>query len=267
MESNENKKKYSVKFFKDGLPDWKRRKDPFFVRYTYRPLSFVGSSICANLGLSANTVSYLSIFIGLLAAVFYYFDSHIMHIWGGIFVNLWLLFDCIDGNIARSVKKQPFGVFADATACYILLAFIYTALGYAVYVDGGILFSKGNVWIVVIGSLVSTSDIVMRLVFHKFREGEIELNKVIGKEEKFLDEYKPHEPSLKDRVMEAINIGGYQPAIILVGTIFCFLDIVLLGCLLLDMVGLVFFTSRNIIKAIKLAKKYEEVYNKEWLNV
>lgn len=260
-------KKYSVSYFKEGLPAWKRRKDPFFIRYTYRPLSFVGSSICANLGMSANTVSYLSIFIGLIAAAFYYFDSYTMHIWGAVFVNLWLLFDCIDGNIARCVKKQPFGVFADATACYILLAFIYTAIGYAVYVDGGLLFSKGNVWIIVIGSLVSCSDIVMRLVFHKFREGEIELNKVIGKEEKFLDDYKPREPSLKDRLLEAINIGGYQPFFILLGTIFHFLDIVLLGCLLIDMAGLVFFTTRNIMKAIKLAKEYEEVYNKEWLNV
>ena len=259
--------KYSVSFFKNGLPAWKRSKDPFFIRYTYRPLSFIGSSICANLGLSANTVSYLSIIIALLAALFYYFDSYVMHIWGGVFVNIWLLFDCIDGNIARCVKKQPFGVFADATACYVLLAFIYTSIGYAVYIDGGILFEKGNVWMIVIGSLTSCSDIVMRLIFHKFREGEIELNKVLNKEEKFLDEYKPHEPSMKDRLMEAVNIGGYQPIFILLGTIFHFLDIVLIGCVILDVVGLIFFTGKNICKAIKLAKEHEKIYNERWLNV
>jgi hypothetical protein len=218
------------------------------------------------MGLSANTVSYMSIFIGVLATLFYYFDSHVMHIVGAVFVNIWLLFDCIDGNIARCVKKQPFGVFADATACYILLAFLYTAIGYAVYMDGGLVFSQGNIWIIVIGSLVSTSDIVMRLIFHKFREGEIELNKVIGEDEKFLDNYKPHEPSLKDRLMESINIGGYQPIIILIATIFNFLDIVLIGCLFIDIAGLCFFTTKNIIKAIKLAEKYQQVYEEKWLD-
>ncbi len=259
--------KYSVRFFSEGLPAWKRRKDPFLIRYTYRPLSFVGSSICANLGLSANSVSYISIFIGLLAVAFYFFDSHIMHIIGAVMVNLWLLFDCIDGNIARCVKKQPFGVFADATACYVLLAFIYTAMGYAVYIDGGVLFQKGNVWIIVIGSITSCSDILMRLIFHKFREGEIELNKVLGNEETFLENYKPHEPTLKDRLLEAVNIGGYQPIIILIGTIFNYLDIVLVGCMLLDVVGLIFFTSKNIFKAMSLAKKYEKIYNEKWLDV
>ena len=259
------RKKYTVVFFRRGLPDWKRRKDPFFVRYTYRPLSFIGSAICANLGMSANTVSYISIFVGLLAALFYYFDSYTMHIWGASFVNLWLLFDCIDGNIARCVKKQPFGVFADATACYVLLAFIYPAMGYAAYIDGGLLFKAGNVWIIIIGSLVSCSDILMRLIFHKFREGEIELNKIIGKKETFLNEYKPKEPTLKDQLMETINIGGYQPFVILIATIFNFLDVFLIGCLLMDGIGLIFYTSKNIVKAIRLAKEYENIYNEKWL--
>lgn len=261
------KRKYSVRFFSEGLPSWKRRKDPFLIRYTYRPLSFIGSAFFSNLGLSANAVSYISIFIGLFAAYCYYFESHTMHILGAVLVNVWLLFDCIDGNIARCVKKQPFGVFADATACYILLAFLYTAIGYTVYIEGGAIFSEGNIWIIVVGSLISTSDIVMRLIFHKFREGEIELNKIIGKEETFLDNYKPHEPSLKDRLLEAINIGGYQPIIILVATIFKFLDIVLLGVLLIDVAGLCFFTTKNIIKATNLAKKYEKVYEEKWLDV
>lgn len=257
---------YSPLFFKRGLPEWKRKKDPFLSQFFYRPISFVTSSIFASLGCSANTVSYLTIIVSFAASAFYFFDSHTMHIWGAIMVNLWLLLDCTDGNIARCVKKQPFGVFADATACYTLIAFIYPAMGYAVYLDGGYFFEAGSILIVILGSLVSCSDLLLRLVFHKFREGEIELNKVRNVKDNWLDEYKPHKQSIKARLIAAVNPGGYQPVFILLGTLFYFLDIVLLFCLVIDAVGLIFYLSVYIRKAIKLSKEYQEIYQKEWLN-
>lgn len=258
---------YSPTFFKRGLPEWKRKRDPFLSQIIYRPLSFLGSSLFASIGCSANTVSFLTIIISLAACALFYFDSHVMHIWGAVMVNVWLLFDCIDGNIARCIKKQPFGVFADATACYTLLAFLYGAMGYAVYIDGGIFVDKGCIWMIVIGALTSASDMLMRLEFHKFREGEIELNKVLGCEDKWLDAYKPHIPTIKDKFIAAVNIGGYLPAIILFSTIYNFLDIVVILNFIIVDIGLLFYLYHFIRKAIKLAKQHQEIYQKEWLNV
>ena len=39
--------------------------------------------------------------------------------------------------IARNVKKQPFGAFADAASSYILVGFLGACIGYSVYTDGG----------------------------------------------------------------------------------------------------------------------------------
>ena len=260
------KKIYTPLFFKKGLPEWKRKKDPFLAQIFYRPLSFVGSSLFASLNCSANTVSYLTIIISLIASGLFFFSSHTMHIWGAIMVNVWLLFDCIDGNIARCIKKQPFGVFADATACYTLLAFLYQAMAYAVYVDGGFVIGKGYVWIIVIGGLTSAADMLMRLEFHKFREGEIELNKVLGRADTWLDDYKPHNPTLKEKLWAAVNIGGYLPVLILLATIFRFLDLVVFLCFFIDILSLCFFMAKMISKAITLSKEHDDIYNKEWEN-
>ena len=48
--------KYSYTFFKNGLPEWKRTKDPILVKIFYRPVSFYLASLAANLHISANTI-------------------------------------------------------------------------------------------------------------------------------------------------------------------------------------------------------------------
>lgn len=261
-----NERKYTAKYFKDSMPEWKRKKDPMIVRCLYRQISFWLSSICANCKIKANTVSYLTIIVSFAACACFYFNSYYLHLTGVLLVNLWLICDCVDGNIARVVKKQPFGVFADATACYLLLAFLYISIGYALYLDGGVLFSRGSVWVVVIGSLTSSADIVMRLIFHKFREGEIELNKIINKQDQWLDVYKPHFPSRKDRLKEATGIGGYQPMILLITFFFNAMDVYLVGCFVMEVIGLIFYTAKSISKAVKLSNEYEDIYNDKWLN-
>lgn len=261
-----NERKYTAKYFRDSMPEWKRKKDPVIARWLYRPISFWISSICANNGISANTVSYLTIIVSIAACACFYFDSYYIHLTGVLLVNLWSICDCVDGNIARGVKKQPFGVFADATACYLLLAFLYTSIGYAIYINGGIWFTSGNVWIIILGALTSSADVVMRLIFHKYREGEIELDKIIKKENNWLDNYKPHDPSLREQIIEAANIGGYQPICILICFFLNALDVIIIGCFIMEITGLVFYTYKSIANAIKLSKRYEDEYNDNWMN-
>lgn len=38
--------KYNAKFFRDGMPDWKKKKDSIFACLIYRPISFWG--ICGK---------------------------------------------------------------------------------------------------------------------------------------------------------------------------------------------------------------------------
>ena len=247
--------KYTAKFFRESLPSWKRKKDPLIAQWIYRPISFYISAFCANNNISANTVSYFSISIAIIACVLFYFPYDIFHLWGAIFVNIWLLFDCVDGNIARGVKKLHFGEFADATSSYILIAFLYTAIGYAVYIDGGILFTSNNIWIVICGAIASTTDVLMRLIHHKYLEGERKFFEQTGYKistENINDE-KDH--GIKGRIKESLSIGGYLPILILIATIWHFLDIVVLYCLLQSMGLFLILTTKSIIKTIEINKE------------
>ena len=49
--------KYTAKYFKDGMPEWKRKKDPILSRLFYRKAAFSVAAVAANAGISANAVS------------------------------------------------------------------------------------------------------------------------------------------------------------------------------------------------------------------
>lgn len=54
-------------------------------------------------------------------------------------MNIWLITDSADGNMARSVGGKPYGDFIDATSSYAMVGFIFPGLGWAIYKDGGLI--------------------------------------------------------------------------------------------------------------------------------
>ena len=160
--------KYTPFFYKSNMPEWKRKKDPVLSRIFYRPVSFALSSICANLGISANSISYFSGFLAIISCLMFIPKIYALNLTGAILINVWLLLDCTDGNIARSVKKQLMGEFADGISSYILVALMCTCMSFFVYNNGGLLFSPKNQWIILIGALASTADTLMRLIYQKY---------------------------------------------------------------------------------------------------
>ena len=167
--------KYTAKYFKDATPTWKRKRDSTLTRIFYRPLSFWCASVAANMGISANAVSYFSLVVAVLGCGLFLFRSSTAHFIGSVLMMIWGLLDCIDGNIARCVEKKPFGEFADSISSYILVGLMSTTMGVAAYFQGGILIEAGNPWIILIGALASSSDTMMRLVYQKYRNTERKL--------------------------------------------------------------------------------------------
>ena len=98
--------KYTINYFRKGLPDWKAKKDPFISRIFYRPVSMYVACWCSNIGLSANTVSYMSAVIAIWGCLSFLGGNHTLNIIGAILLNIWNILDCVDGNIARSVKNN-----------------------------------------------------------------------------------------------------------------------------------------------------------------
>ena len=170
----------------------------------------------------------------------------------------WLILDCVDGNLARCVKKQPFGEFADSMSSYFLVGFMGAAMGIAAFFEGGILFEAGSPWIILIGALASSSDTMMRLVYQKYNNTARKLadQGIIERENDFRVDGEQ-----KDTLMTVIDreFGlGIIPEIALVCSIFHALDITVIYCFLYYGGSFVVSTLIYVRKAIKKAKEYEE---------
>ena len=162
---------YKPRDFIKTMPEWKWRTQGGLTKYIHRPLSFVFSSILANLYETPNQISFISLIFAALACASFLFPFHFMYYIGALFMNLWLIMDCADGNIARLIGGQPHGDFIDATSSYFLIGFVYPAMGMAVFNEGGMSFDNDDPWIIYIGAVASACDTMARLFYHKFISG------------------------------------------------------------------------------------------------
>ena len=114
----------------------KRRWDRTYpwIGYVLRPVSFVITVPLVRLGVRANQVTAFTGFLGLAACGLLGWGTPAGFLWGGIFVTLLNLFDCVDGNLARLRTRNgpPVGKFYDQLVqpAYLLVYF-FLGLGLA----------------------------------------------------------------------------------------------------------------------------------------
>lgn len=173
--------KYSPKFFKDTMPEWKRKKDPLIARYIHRPISFVFSSIFEEMNLTPNRVSFISLIIAFISCVLFASSNLRVLIVAYVLLNLWSITDSADGNMARSLGGKPYGDFIDATSSYFLYGMMFLPLAYSVYKAGGAYFHQGDAVLLIIGALAGSSDTMTRLFFQKMKNNayEIRIDKLL----------------------------------------------------------------------------------------
>lgn len=228
--------KYTAKFFKDSLPDWKRKKDPILSKIFYRPVSFFFSAFFSNVGWTANMVSYLSACVALVACACFVLSQPVA---GAILINLWLVLDCADGNIARSVRKERYGDFADSMSSYICVGLMFVCMGYCAYQLGGLLFEAGDPRVILIGALSGSSDSLMRLLFQKHLNSSFAQGLAVNRSED--PEKQRGINRIRMKVDAYVSLGGFLPLVVLLGSCFGFLDIVC--CLWFAYYGLTFIAS------------------------
>ena len=247
---------YSPKFFHDNMPKWKREKDPVLSRIFYRPLSFVCSSIASALHISANVVSYFNVLVAFVSAALFLLNDRSCAIAGAILINVWLLLDCTDGNIARSVKKQPYGEYADSLGSYVLVPLMCIGIGFYSYNVGGVLIEREWIWIILIGVLAGLSDTMMRLVYHKFKEVTMHMIEM-GVVEELQDDRNDHTKvkSIRVRIESEFGIGGILPLLTLFAVLFNFTDILLIYCLVYYGGAFLVTAGISTLKAMKYGKK------------
>ena len=252
--------KYTFSQMKNSMPAWKRKKDPVLTKVFYRPVSFALASICANHGISANTISYLSAIVAIVGSALFIPQDYMCHIIGALLFNVWIIMDCIDGNLARCVRKQPFGEFADSMSSYILVGTMGAPMGIAAYYDGGLVIPAGSMWLILLGAIASSSDSLMRLIYQKYKNIERKMADMGVVEVGYdLRNDTNQVGSFRVRVENELGIGGILPFAILVGTIFRALDIVVIFCALYYgasfVVSVLMFSRKAIIAARENADK------------
>ena len=152
--------------FKSFLSSEKRKSDPFFCRYFYRPISIYLGWIFFNIGISPNVISLLSILISFVACLILISGN----ITGAIFAAILFLFvgisDCIDGNIARASNKLSLkGEWLDAFSGYFIYAFKPISIGiFLENSDNSFLFD--GFWIIS-GAMISIFNLISRLIYQK----------------------------------------------------------------------------------------------------
>jgi phosphatidylglycerophosphate synthase len=120
-------------------PEWlftRSEAEHWAGRLYMRRLSPYATRIFLSTGLSANAVTALMIPTGLLAAIVLSFPGVAAAVGAVLLVQLQLLLDCCDGELARWRHKfSPLGIYLDQLAHYSTEAALPAALG--IRADGG----------------------------------------------------------------------------------------------------------------------------------
>ncbi len=150
-----------------SLPKKKNSKSSLWVKGIIRKLSFPFTFLFINLGFSAWGASVLSIFVALAGCAALCVDSALWRAVGVVLVELWLVMDCVDGNIAR-VKKtsSPMGGCIDAFSGYFITAFVFFSVGVAACYSTRFTEHAG-LW-VAMGGLSSAFGLLARLIHQKY---------------------------------------------------------------------------------------------------
>ena len=155
-----------------------------WTKILFKPSIYL-SWIFITLGISANQVTWFSIFLAFIGCILIASGDHQLSIFGILLINIWYLLDCVDGHIARYSKTSSnYGAFIDNLGAILLYAFIYIAIGFNLYLSpdlsaekfiNSFLFTFFNFKItldiflfIIFGFVASFSTILRMLVSHSF---------------------------------------------------------------------------------------------------
>lgn len=148
----------------------KRRADrsEWLAYFVIRPLSFYISALFIRLGISANSVTWFSLAIVLLAGLMIGFGDLFQRLVGCVLLLVWLILDHVDGNIARFTGTQSaYGDFIDSIAGYLVLGTLPLFLGLAAFFDHA---GEQAAWIyLLLGGIAAVTNIMPRLFYQKLQ--------------------------------------------------------------------------------------------------
>lgn len=189
-----------------SLPVEKHKSDSLWAKILLRRVSFYVAWIAIKLGISAFTVSMISLVLPLAAFVLF---MNLKPLEAIILLNLWLLLDCADGNVARATGGSKMGDFVDSSSGYIMIGFSFFGLGLYLDLSATVFMGLKTPWFIIIGATTSILGLMARLYYQKFKN-------IAAKGNAGLKTDIVHQNSLLKVVDHNIGIGGFFTPILLI---------------------------------------------------
>lgn len=109
-------------------------KDSWFAKHCTRRVSIYFTKFFLIIGASANQVTGLGFFIGIIAGVFLVFPSSIYWIIGALLLLLFSVLDSVDGEVARFRRSaSAAGAFWDGAAVMVIWQYTLVCMSFGIY--------------------------------------------------------------------------------------------------------------------------------------
>jgi phosphatidylglycerophosphate synthase len=109
-------------------------RQPWASKHINRHISIRFTRLCLILGLSANQATLTSLLLGITAGIFFTRPQALYWLIGLLFLHLSLIFDCVDGEIARYRKQSSSeGKYFDIIVMYFLYPYILACMSFGLY--------------------------------------------------------------------------------------------------------------------------------------
>lgn len=242
---------FSLKKIKDSLPAKKNSKSSLWVKTVVRKLSFLFTFAFINLGCSAWMASIISVLVACAGAVCLCINSPVARIVGVILIELWLVLDCVDGNIARVRRtSSEMGEFIDALSGYYVTGFVYFAIGISAFYTTS-MTKFAFLW-VILGGMSSICGLLARIIHQKYTYTLLVLERRNCEKVELPEDEVTNKKSiqyLRSRVDKEISISGLFMPFLLIALVFNLYDIMTIFYFLFQLVGLMAVTVYYSIKA------------------
>ncbi len=206
-----------------AVPERKRREEHlnFWLTIALRPASIIIMVPFIKTKIKPVTVTQISIICLLISCALLSFSAGMtLKIIGWIWLFLWGILDCVDGNLARCTNQcSQLGDLWDATGGYIAMLVIYFSSGIAAFFDNNVVNVCDNYWFLILGGGSAIFSIFPRLVMQKKKAYHAEskaVNTLTDKE---------HFNLSKMIALNFISPIGFIQIILLLCIIFHFLNI------------------------------------------
>lgn len=246
---------YSLKEIIRSLPEKKNSKSSLWVKLVVRKVSFLFTYLFINVGCSAWGASIISALVAVVGSFCFVVDNAACRMIGVCLIELWLVLDCVDGNIAR-VKKtcSEMGEFIDALSGYYVTGFVYFFVGIAAYYTTNI-FGHYAFALVVMGGVSTIAGLLARIIHQKYTYSIMVINQGnIAHKNELPEESVQNKNSIqyiRSRVDKEIGISGLFMPLLIVALIFNLFDLFTIFYCGFQCCGLIAVTAYYAIKAKK----------------